>query len=396
MTKEQIDLINKFVWFIPFKKKRNATRDFLNMIVDTMNMLYSLNQNIANGITDLEQYIANKNNQIIGLENQIIGLENQIIGLENQIIGLENQIINQDKQIIDLENQIIDLIYHSINQNNDIKDNISSIMKNINKETVNYILSLKKELLELKGNKDKSSKKVVYTCIIGRYDNLFVHTYINNDWDYICYTDDKYLIDAKIYGNWIIKPLQFNELDNTRNNRWHKLHPHIILKDYDISLYIDSNIDITTSYVFECINNAINNDEKISIPKHYLRDCLYKEAEIICENNVDNPDIVKSQMKIYKDEKFPEHYGLAENNCIYRKHNDELIIKTMEEWWYWIENYSKRDQLSLFYSLWKNGIKMEKYLTDIPIRYDFNNFNWFYHKKSNELLLEEGKKIGFV
>ena len=288
------------------------------------------------------------------------------------------------------------MIYHSINQNNDIKDNISSIMKNINKETVNYILSLKKELLELKGNKDKSSKKVVYTCIIGRYDNLFVHTYINNDWDYICYTDDKYLIDAKIYGNWIIKPLQFNELDNTRNNRWHKLHPHIILKDYDISLYIDSNIDITTSYVFECINNAINNDEKISIPKHYLRDCLYKEAEIICENNVDNPDIVKSQMKIYKDEKFPEHYGLAENNCIYRKHNDELIIKTMEEWWYWIENYSKRDQLSLFYSLWKNGIKMEKYLTDIPIRYDFNNFNWFYHKKSNELLLEEGKKIGFV
>ena len=375
MTKEQIDLINKFVWFIPFKKKRNATRDFLNMIVDTMNMLYSLNQNIANGITDLEQYIANKNNQIIGLENQII--------------DLENQIINQDKQIIDL-------IYHSINQNNDIKDNISSIMKNINKETVNYILSLKKELLELKGNKDKSSKKVVYTCLIGRYDNLFVHTYINNDWDYICYTDDKYLIDAKIYGNWIIKPLQFNELDNTRNNRWHKLHPHIILKDYDISLYIDSNIDITTSYVFECINNAINNDEKISIPKHYLRDCLYKEAEIICENNVDNPDIVKSQMKIYKDEKFPEHYGLAENNCIYRKHNDELIIKTMEEWWYWIENYSKRDQLSLFYSLWKNGIKMEKYLTDIPIRYDFNNFNWFYHKKSNELLLEEGKKIGFV
>ena len=389
MTKEQIDLINKFVWFIPFKKKRNATRDFLNMIVDTMNMLYSLNQNIANGITDLEQYIANKNNQIIGLENQIIDLENQIINQDKQIIGLENQ-------IIDLDNQIIDLIYHSINQNNDIKDNISSIMKNINKETVNYILSLKKELLELKGNKDKSSKKVVYTCLIGRYDNLFVHTYINNDWDYICYTDDKYLIDAKIYGNWIIKPLQFNELDNTRNNRWHKLHPHIILKDYDISLYIDSNIDITTSYVFECINNAINNDEKISIPKHYLRDCLYKEAEIICENNVDNPDIVKSQMKIYKDEKFPEHYGLAENNCIYRKHNDELIIKTMEEWWYWIENYSKRDQLSLFYSLWKNGIKMEKYLTDIPIRYDFNNFNWFYHKKSNELLLEEGKKIGFV
>ncbi|CRF35674.1 hypothetical protein BRSU_2797 [Brachyspira suanatina] len=346
MTQEQIDLINKVVWFIPFKNKRNAVRNFLNSIVENINIINSITQHSVN-------------------QNQ-------------QITDLIQHSINQNQQIIDL-------LQHSINQNN-----------YINKETLNYILTLKKELLELKGNKEKNNKKVIYTCITDRYDNLFVHTYINNDWDYICFTDDKYLINAQIYGNWIIKPLQFNELDNTRNNRWHKMHPHIILKEYDHSIYLDGNIDIKTSYLFECINNCINNNETISIPKHYLRDCLYDEADIVCKYNIDNPDIVKTQMEIYRNENFPEHYGFTENNCIYRKHNDQIIMKTMEEWWYWVKNYSKRDQLSLFYALWKNNIKMEKYLTDMPIRYDFNNFNWFYHKKSNETLLEESKRLGFV
>ena len=143
-------------------------------------------------------------------------------------------------------NAILETNYKIINQN----ENLLTYMKNINNVTVNYLFSLKKELAELKGNIQGKNKKAIYTCITNRYDNLFVHTYINNDWDYICFTDDKYLIDAKVYGNWIIKPLYNSNMDNTRINRWHKLHPHVILKEYDYSLWIDSNIDIKTSYIF--------------------------------------------------------------------------------------------------------------------------------------------------
>lgn len=332
MTQEQIDLINKVVWFIPFKNKRNAIRSFLNMIVESINMIYAQNQQI----TDLTQHSIKQNQQIT------------------------------------------ELTQHSINQNSDIKNSILTYMKNVNKETVNYIFSLKKELLELKGNKEKNNKKVIYTCITNRYDNLFVHTYINNDWDYICYTDDKYLIDAQVYGNWIIKPLQFNELDNTRNNRWHKMHPHIILKEYDHSIYIDGNIDIKTSYLFECVDKMINDGQTLSIPPHFERNCLYDEAKVLIENRIDDVNIINSQIRKYENEGFPKKNGLSENSLIYRFHNDDKIISMMEDWWDILKNYSKRDQLGLFYVLWKYNYEMQ-YLLDTAIKLDTKNFEAFHH-----------------
>lgn len=84
-------------------------------------------------------------------------------------------------------------------------------------------------------------------------------------------------------------------------------------------------------------------------------------------------------MKLYIEEGFPEHYGLTENSIIYRNHNSDKIISIMDEWWQFIENYSKRDQLSLFYILWKNNINMQ-YLTDVAIKLDTKNFDFFRHR----------------
>lgn len=339
MTQEQIDLINKLVWFIPFKKKRNDVRNFLHMIIESMNVITSTTKHSIN-------------------QNQ-------------QISDLIQHSINQNQQITELTQ-------HSINQNSDIKNSILTYMKNVNKETVNYIFSLKKELLELKGNKEKNNKKVIYTCITNRYDNLFVHTYINNDWDYICFTDDKFLIDAQVYGNWIIKPLEFDELDNTRNGRWHKMHPHIILKEYDHSIYIDGNIDVKTSYLFECVDKVINDGQTLSIPPHFERNCLYEEAKIVSDLKMDDIDIINSQIEIYKNKGFPKNYGFSETSIIYRKHNEQQIIDIMEDWWSFIKNYSKRDQLSLHYLFWKHKYNMQ-YLSDIAIKLDTKNFEAFHH-----------------
>jgi len=37
----------------------------------------------------------------------------------------------------------------------------------------------------------------VYTCITGNYDVLPKHTYINTDYDYVCFTDNKKLLKKK-------------------------------------------------------------------------------------------------------------------------------------------------------------------------------------------------------
>ncbi|WP_161976088.1 glycosyltransferase domain-containing protein, partial [Brachyspira catarrhinii] len=280
MTKEQMEIINKVVWFIPFRKKRDAIRNFLILLADRFN-----------------------------------NIDNRFNNIDNRF----NITINQNQDLL-------------------------TYMRNVNNVTVNYLFSLKKELAELKGNIQGKNRKAIYTCITKRYDNLFVHTYINNDWDYICFTDDKYLIDAKIYGNWIIKPLCNYDrggvnADNTRKSRWHKLHPHEVLKDYDYSLWIDGNIDIKTSYIFECVDKVRSKNIDISAPPHFEKDCIYNEADTIIEVKLDDENIVKEQMKLYREEGFPEHYGLNETNIMYRNHKSDKVISIMEEWWQFIENY---------------------------------------------------------
>ena len=202
-------------------------------------------------------------------------------------------------------------------------------------------------------NKRKNNSKVIYTCLTGDYDFLPTQLYVNPDYDYVCFTDNADLLKQKSFGAWIIKPLAFAKFDDARNNRWHKLHPHILFPEYTSSIYIDSNISIKSGWIFDEINRRNKN---ILIPLHFERDCIYDECEEVRKNKKDLVENLDKMVHFLKENKFPSHYGLNENNLLYRVHNDSLVIRIMEEWWFFIENYSRRDQMSLSYVLWRNGI----------------------------------------
>lgn len=210
-------------------------------------------------------------------------------------------------------------------------------------------------------NYNYKKNKVLYTCITGGYEDLLLQEYLNPEWDYVCFTDSEKLLRYKNYGAWCIRPLEFCGLDNTRNNRWHKIHPHVLFPDYKESIYIDGNIIFKDRQVFDEI---LNKKQSLLIPKHWRDDCIYKEIENVGENAFDTKENLLKIKEFLQNNNFPTHYGLNENNLIYRVHNEPDVIKIMDEWWTFIKDYSKRDQLSLSYVLWKNGIKP----SDIEIR----------------------------
>lgn len=203
--------------------------------------------------------------------------------------------------------------------------------------------------------KNRKAKGIIYTCIIGNYDDLKSHKYIDFEWDYICFTDNKNILSD---GIWEIKTLAFNELDNTRNNRWHKLNPHLLFSEYERSLYIDGNIRILSKDFFDLLLN----EESFISTIHPKRNCLYNEAEICKEIKLDKEEIIDKQINIIKKSGFPREYGLYEANILYRKHNEEKIIKMDEEWWEFVSKQAKRDQLSLTYVCWKNNIPFRTFL----------------------------------
>ena len=226
----------------------------------------------------------------------------------------------------------------------------------------------------------RQAKSVVYTCITNDYDDLReieIYKYIDKDWDYICFSDNEEMIKQGQVGIWEVRPLQFTELDNTRNNRWHKLLPHLLFPEYEESIYIDANINIISEYLFDLVKNT----EKLFIqPRHFKNLCIYNEYEDVLEAKLDDKKLILDELEIVRCAGMPRNYGFGENNILYRKHNNENIIKIMNEWWYMVSNYAKRDQLSLAYLLWKNGINIEE-CTFENSRYQLEKFYVFEHKK---------------
>lgn len=232
----------------------------------------------------------------------------------------------------------------------------------------------------LKYKKTRQSKSVMYTCITNDYDDLQeieTYKYIDKDWDYICFSDNEELIQKGELGIWKIKPLQFTELDNTRNQRWHKIFAHKLFPEYNESVWIDGNINVLSNKIFSLIHSK---QSDILVPKHFNNLCIYSEYNYVKNSKLDDIQLINKELEFIKNEGMPKNYGFAETNILYRKHNKQNIQNCMELWWEMVKNYSKRDQLSFTYALWKNDIKPKDINID-NTRLDVNNFYLFPHRK---------------
>ena len=144
-----------------------------------------------------------------------------------------------------------------------------------------------------------------------------------------------------------------------KQQRYLKLHPdEIIPSKYDYTVYIDGSLRITCD-IKPLVYSLIDSGKSIAIHDHYVRDCIYDEAQILYIVNKANEDELKKQVIFYKKEGMPEHFGLLETPVIIRKSNDPELKGIMNAWWEQIERFTHRDQLSLPYVLWKSGKGME-------------------------------------
>lgn len=126
----------------------------------------------------------------------------------------------------------------------------------------------------LQYKKTRKAKVAIYTAYNKNYDKLLNHTHISKNFDYICFTDK----NIKNPGIWEIKPINNLKLDAVRTSRYYKLFPHKLLSKYKYSVWIDSNVDITSNTLENRINQLIKKNIKIAIPPHFERNCIYIES----------------------------------------------------------------------------------------------------------------------
>jgi GT2 family glycosyltransferase len=186
------------------------------------------------------------------------------------------------------------------------------------------------------------SRIVVYTCITSGYDSLMVPEVINNSVDYICFSESP--IDG--HGVWKIKPIPFHHPDPVRVARFVKTHPHLLLQDYDIAIWVDGNILIRND-LQSYIDKIKDNGTSAGFIVHPLRNCIYEEADACLRLNKDDSGVIHSQMEYYKNCGFPHNAGMYETNFFIVRLENNSVKEFFSRWWNGIQSFSRRDQLSV-------------------------------------------------
>lgn len=189
-------------------------------------------------------------------------------------------------------------------------------------------------------------KRVIYTVIIGDYEQPIPLDIKSKGFDHIILTDNK---DIKVNG-WNIKYIKPSECP-LKQSRELKINIHKYL-DYDLYVYIDANYRIHSD-----LNGFVNNYFRGGYTTliHPQRKCIFEEAKRVVHLAKDKKEIVFPQMQKYQREGMPLNFGLYMNGFFIR---DKSFNDICEQWFNEVKEHSYRDQLSLTYVLWKNKIKI--------------------------------------
>lgn len=225
------------------------------------------------------------------------------------------------------------------------------------------------------------NKMVVYTALFGDYDELIDPVEGFQGCDFICFTDQTNLKS----DIWDIRFVKNSSLTPKMMNRYYKFLPHLFMPEYECSLYVDSNILILKN---PCeLKDKYLTDVNFAIPRHIIRSCIFDEAEVLLRSGRVSPFSVFRQMISYRKEGYTCQNSLGENNILLRRHNK--VIDIMRRWWLELHLFSKRDQLSLMFVLWK--LKADYLLIDENSR----NGDYFF-LKSHKSSPSKGKFKVFI
>jgi len=186
-------------------------------------------------------------------------------------------------------------------------------------------------------------KKVIYTVLTGGYDRLAQPGVIHPDYDYICFTDAGEGRD----GAWELQRIPFETPDPVTRARYCKLQPHVVLPEYDISVFMDANLCITGDGFYEAVEKALAAGTPIAGLPHPERDCVFDELRYCYLKDKLSTCAAFRHRRHLISLGMPRHAGLLETNILLRAHNTPELIALDDAWWEEFQRCCTRDQLSL-------------------------------------------------
>lgn len=180
-----------------------------------------------------------------------------------------------------------------------------------------------------------STNKVLYTAILGNYDDLKEPTIVSKGWDYVCFTDQD--LSSKV---WQIRKIEY-EGDPQRMARRIKLLFHEYVQA-EYTFWLDAAFHIQVD-----LNDFWNRywQNPFSVPEHPLRNDVFREIESCLANHRGNPDELIRQKEDYEKQVIKRFNGIITSGVMMRR-NTEQVRELCELWWAELSKYSTRDQVA--------------------------------------------------
>ncbi|MGH9381143.1 MAG: glycosyltransferase [Thermoanaerobaculia bacterium] len=199
----------------------------------------------------------------------------------------------------------------------------------------------------------------VYTAIVRRYDSIKLPDPPDPRFDYVLFTD----APAPDTGVHDVRPITYFDHDPTRTARFVKTHPHLLLPDHDLAIWVDSTIMILGD-IFPLVERFQASEALVAAVPHPVRRSLAEEVEACAGLHKDDVEVMRAQVDRYREAGFATD-GLIESSVLMLKPRDPRVRPFLDTWWGEIDRGSKRDQLSFNYALARGSLETHT-LTDHP------------------------------
>ncbi len=210
---------------------------------------------------------------------------------------------------------------------------------------------------------------VVYTAITNRYDRLLpLDERCVRPARQIAFLDRATRSAVTSTWNWEIRHIDRHEQDPNRQAKFYKIRPDLLFPDAGYSLWVDGNVSLIYPFDIHRLIDLFLAEADMCVVRHHARSCIYQEAEACKERRLDSAQLIDSQIARYRQEGFPEWYGLNQVVVILRRHSD-AVNEFNQRWWQEIDQGSHRDQLSFNYVAWKTGLP----ISEFPLSIQDNN-----------------------
>ncbi len=282
--------------------------------------------------------------------------------------------------------RIVKKYYNKVLKKDSIKPYLDPEVRNeirLNTSVINRLVDVEttQKMIDRYRTRKQRPKIAVYTAIAGGYDTLKLPEVLDPSIDYIIFTDTP----MENFGVFTVRPMPYFHEDSTRQARFVKTHPQQLLGDYDIAIWIDANV-IITGNISALVKKFVNSKKPIGAIPHPLRNSIYEEGEECIKRNKDEAACIKTQLEHYKNIGFDCH-DLIESNLMMFDLRHKKIPDFFTTWWAEIDQYSRRDQLSLNYSMKANDLSWYKLMNRPHNLRSHPLFALLPHRKEQLLLL---------